>query len=295
MDTDKVRAELLLLLTAAIWGFAFVAQRAGMDHMGPFLFNGLRFALGATVLVPFVYFGRKKQKLLLRDLPLREGLIAGGVLFAGASLQQTGLVYTSAGNAGFVTGLYVVLVPVLGLFAGGSGSGRVWVSAVIAAAGMFLLSGAGSSEMAGGDLIVLAGSVFWAVHIHVISRFMKRRRPLPLAIVQFAVCSLLSLLLALITESWSWQGEENGALPIRYGGILSGGIACTHQVGDRRPAPPAHAAVIMSLETVFAMFGGWLMLNEQITLRGSAGGFLMLTAMVISASGQRRRKDAEGL
>ncbi|MBD3277983.1 MAG: EamA family transporter [Candidatus Aegiribacteria sp.] len=295
MDRKTARAELLLLLTAAIWGFAFVAQRAGMDHMGPFLFNGLRFALGASVLAPFVLFGGKKQISCFWDLPLREGLIAGGVLFAGASLQQTGLVYTSAGNAGFVTGLYVVFVPVLGLFAGGSGSKRVWISGVIAAAGMFLLSGAGSAKMAGGDLIVLAGSVFWAVHIHVISRFMKKHSPLPLAMVQFGVCSLLSLLLALVTENWSWQGIENGAVPILYGGIISVGIAYTLQVVAQRTAPPAHAAVIMSLETLFAMFGGWLMLNEQVTLRGSAGGFMMLTAMVISARGQRKRKDAEGL
>ena len=295
MNRKTVRAELLLLLTAAIWGFAFVAQRAGMDHVGPFLFNGLRFALGASVLVPFVIISKKRKNAQSQGLPLREGLIAGGVLFAGASLQQTGLVYTSAGNAGFVTGLYVVLVPVLGLFAGGSSTKRVWLSSIIAAAGMFLLSRAGSSEMAGGDLIVLAGSFFWAVHIHIISRFMKKSRPLPLAMVQFAVCSVLSLILALVTEDWSWQSIENGGVPILYGGVISVGIAYTLQVVAQRTAPPEHAAVIMSLETVFAMFGGWLLLNEQVTIKGSAGGLLMLTGMLISATGQRRRKDAEGL
>ena len=289
---EILRSDLLLLLTAAIWGFAFVAQRAGMEHIGPFLFNGLRFALGGMLLLPVIVFRRRSGKYPGGALPLRQGLLAGTVLFAGASLQQVGLVYTTAGNAGFVTGLYVVIVPLMGIFMGQSAGWRTWTGSLIAAGGMFLLTAAGSPRMAAGDMIVLAGAVFWAAHIQLISRFMRRQRALPLAAVQFFLCSLLSLLTAFILEEVSPAAVARALVPLLYGGLVSVGIAYTLQVVAQKNAHPAHAAIIMSLETVFAMLGGWLILDETVSLQGAAGGLLMLSAMILSALGQYGRRIA---
>lgn len=287
------KTDLLLLLTAAIWGFAFVAQRAGMNYIGPFLFNGIRFALGAIVLLPFILTSRRRNRT--PRIPLKYGVLAGLILFAGASLQQTGLVYTTAGNAGFVTGLYVIIVPVLGLFSGQSCGKRTWIGAALAVTGMFLLSTAGSSRMQSGDAIVFAGAIFWAIHIQLISRLMKRYEALTLAAIQFVCCSFLSIVFALLTEELSLNGIRMAAVPILYGGIVSVGIAYTLQVIAQKRAHPSHAAIIMSLEAVFALIGGWILLCEPVTLQGTAGGMLMLTAMILSARGQIKTRKSAGL
>lgn len=285
--------DLLLLLTAAIWGFAFVAQRAGMEFIGPFLFNAVRFALGTAVLMPLIFLSRGRKRS--QRVPLKYGILAGLVLFAGASLQQVGLVYTTAGNAGFVTGLYVVIVPILGLFWKQSSGKGTWAGAALAVSGMFLLTTAGSSRMLSGDIIVFAGAIFWAVHIQLISRLMKRYDALSLAALQFGCCSLLSALAALFTEKLSLSGVRLAAVPILYGGLVSVGIAYTLQVVAQKRARPAHAAIIMSLEAVFALIGGWIMLAEPVTLRGTAGGALMLAAMISSAREQGKERRSAGL
>ncbi len=296
MFTDNrahFKTDLLLLLTAAIWGFAFVAQRAGMEYIGPFLFNAIRFALGALVLLPFICVLRKKNRT--PRAPLKYGILVGLILFAGASLQQVGLVYTTAGNAGFVTGLYVVIVPVLGLFGGQSCGKRTWGGAVLAVIGMFLLTTAGSSRMLSGDVIVFAGAIFWAVHIQLISKLMKQYDALPLAAVQFVCCSLLSAIFAILTENLSFSGIRMAAVPILYGGLVSVGIAYTLQIIAQKRAHPAHAAIIMSLEAVFALIGGWIMLAEPVSIKGTAGGILMLAAMICSAREQDRVRRSAGL
>lgn len=266
-----------------------------MEHIGPFLFNGLRFALGAAVLLPVIAFRGRRDSRPVSGFPFRDGAIAGLVLFAGASLQQTGLVYTTAGNAGFITGLYVLLVPVLGVFMGQPTGWRTWTGSVLAVGGTFLLSSAGTSRMATGDLIVLAGALFWAVHIQLISRLMRRHLALRLATVQFGFCSLLSLVFAAVFERFSTGGIARAAVPLLYGGLISVGIAFTLQVVAQKRAHPSHAAVIMSLETVFALAGGWLMLGEEVTARGVFGGLLILTAMILSATGRYRRMIPAGL
>lgn len=292
-NRDHFKTDLLLLLTAAIWGFAFVAQRAGMEFIGPFLFNAVRFALGAVVLLPLILISGKKNRA--PRVPLKYGVLAGLILFAGASLQQVGLVYTTAGNAGFVTGLYVVIVPVLGLFRGQSCGKGTWAGAALAVSGMFLLTTAGSSRMFSGDIIVFAGAIFWAVHIQLISKLMRRYEALSLAAVQFVCCSLLSAVFALLTEKLSLSGIRMAAIPILYGGLVSVGIAYTLQVIAQKRARPAHAAIIMSLEAVFALIGGWIMLSEPVTIQGTAGGALMFTAMILSARGQGKVRRSAGL
>jgi drug/metabolite transporter (DMT)-like permease len=306
MDKYTARADALLLLTAVIWGFAFVAQRIGMDYVGPFLFNGVRFALGALVLLPLIWRNRLGHKEhAYRAEPVRTqtavtgSLLAGLALFTGASLQQVGLVYTTAGNAGFITGLYVVIVPILGLALGQRTNAGTWLGALMAAIGLYLLSVTADLKIAFGDLLELLGAFFWAVHVHILAWLSPRMDSLKLAVGQYITCSLLSLLAALIFETTTWVGLYQALLPIFYGGVLSVGVAYTLQVVAQQYAHPAHAAILLSLEAVFAAIGGWLVLGERLALRGFAGCALMLGGMLLSQlwglsrSGQRLYRDAQ--
>ena len=289
MNHETVKADACLLLTATIWGFAFVAQRVGMDHVGPFTFNGIRFALGSLSLVPLMLLTREDAARVERTVP-RPGIslltlgggLAGFALFMGASLQQVGLVYTTAGKAGFITGLYVVIVPLLGLFLGQRSSAGNWGGAVLAAAGLFLLSVNESFTIALGDLLEILGAFFWAGHVLVIGRFSPRIDALRLAFVQYCVCAVLSLATAAVFEPIALSGILNAAVPILYGGVGSVGIAYTLQVVAQKSAHPAHAAILLSLESVFAAIGGWLLLGETLSLRGLTGCALMFSGMILS-------------
>ncbi|HQJ09165.1 MAG TPA: DMT family transporter, partial [Deltaproteobacteria bacterium] len=252
-------------------------------------FNGIRFALGAFVLAPFVLFGADRRTCLTRPAGtgtsggiLKAGLTAGLVLFAGASLQQTGMVYTTAGNAGFITGLYVVIVPILGLFLSQRASAGAWVGAAFAAAGLHLLSITKDLTMCFGDILVFAGAFFWAAHVLIIGRFSPRMDSFKLALVQYAVCSVLSLAVAGARESITFVSLENAAWPILYGGVVSVGIAYTLQIIGQREAPSTHAAILMSLESVFAAVGGGIILHEHLSSRQLAGCSLMLFGMLVS-------------
>lgn len=284
-----LRSDILLFITALIWGFAFVAQRIGMENVGPFTFNGIRFALGALVLSPFVFFSAPRKGR--SDVPaepeghggiLKVGLLAGLVLFAGASLQQMGMVYTTAGNAGFITGLYVVLVPILGLFLSQHASSGAWIGAAFAAAGLYLLSITKDFTICFGDILVFAGAFFWAAHVLIIGRFSPNMDSFKLAIIQYCVCSALSLSVAGARENISMGSLVNAAWPILYGGIISVGIAYTLQIVGQRKAPSTHAAILMSLESVFAAVGGGIMLHEHLSTRQLAGCSLMLLGMLVS-------------
>lgn len=293
MSNRVIKSDLILLLTAVIWGFAFVAQRAGMEHIGPFTYNTLRFAHGSLVLLPFVI---TKFKIIKTDpvdsgfeikILLKGGVFAGIILFIGASLQQTGLVYTTAGKAGFITGLYVILVPIIGLFLRQRPGIGTWFGAILALIGMYLLSVTETLTISHGDDLVLIGSFVWAVHVLIIGLYSKKVDPVRLAFIQFVICAALSLVSALIFETFDFDSIRLAAIPILYGGIMSAGIAFTLQVVGQRYAPPAHAAIIMSLEAVFAVLGGWWILSETMTSRGIVGCALMLLGMLVSGS---RRK-----
>jgi drug/metabolite transporter (DMT)-like permease len=291
--------DALLLLTAAIWGFAFVAQRVGMEYVGPFAYTAVRFALGSIALAPLVFLERRAARRAPdahtdtavaaaatpapRPIsPLAGGLLAGAVLFGGAILQQAGLVWTTAGKAGFVTGLYVVLVPLAGLLWGQHPGWSRWLGAALAAAGLFLLSVTRSFTLERGDLLVLVGALFWTAHVHVVGWLSPRTRPVALSCVQFAVCSVLSCIVMLFTERITGAALQAAAAPILYGGLVSVGVAYTLQVVAQRRAPPAHAAILLSLETVFAALGGWLVLGERLSPRGLTGCVLMLAGMLCS-------------
>lgn len=289
MQRDTLTADLLLLLTALLWGFAFAVQRVGNEFVGPFTYNGIRFALGAASLVPVIRWldkrkiGKPVEKTLDVPLPFwAASLLAGFVLFCGASLQQVALVYTTAGKAGFITGLYVVIVPIIGLFLGQRADKGHWLGATCAVLGLYFLSVTSSFSLAPGDGMVLIGAVFWAVHVVLLSWLAPRYDAVRLACGQFTVCAILHLVIAFFTETLTLSGLYGGMWPILYGGVISVGVAFTIQVVAQRRANPAHAAVLLSMETVFAALGGWILLGEMLGSRGLLGCGLMFAGMLIS-------------
>ena len=289
MNIQTVKSNTLLLITAAIWGLAFVAQRVGMDYLGPFTFNAARFILGSLSLLPLVLISRD-QRPAAENIRSRTGwkpvvfggLAAGFLLFMGMSLQQVGLVYTTAGKAGFITSLYVVLVPILALFWKQSTNPGTWIGAVLAASGLYFLSVTERFTIEFGDLLEFFCAFFWAGQVLVIGWLSPRIQSVKLAFAQFVVCAVLSFMVAVVFEDISWDALVQAAWPILYGGIMSSGVAFTFQVIGQRHTHPAHASIIMSLEAVFAALGGWLLLNEILSMRGLMGCGLMLCGMLIS-------------
>lgn len=288
----RLKANLLLLLVAAIWGLAFVAQRVGMDHLGPFGFNAARFLLGALSLLPLTLLFRARPHQAELGPLLRGGLAAGSLLFCGASLQQAGLLYTTAGNAGFITGLYIVLVPLAARMLGQPVNRSIWAGASLALVGLYFLSINEAMIINRGDLLELAGAAFWAAHVLIIGRLAPHLDGLRLSIIQFLVCALLCLAVALIYEQDSFTPANLIAAwqPIAYAGLLSVGVAYTLQVYAQKHSPAAHAAIIMSLEAVFAALGGWLLLSEALTTRAMAGCALMLAGMLLAQLPSRRAR-----
>ena len=289
MKTPTLKSDALLLFASAIWGFAFVAQRIGMDYVGPFTFNGVRFALGSLVLLPLILrngiwenTSEKSTSLTGTKKIIFGGVLLGITLFAAASLQQVGLVYTTAGNAGFITGLYVVIVPILGLFWRQRPNAGTWIGALLASIGLYFLSVTHEFTISFGDSLELIGAFLWAGQILIVGWLSPKIDPLKLAFAEFSACSLLSLITAFIFEEIVLNALLQATIPILYGGVLSVGVAFTLQVIAQRNAHTAHAAIIFSLESVFAAFGGWLILNETISSRSLVGCTLMFSGMLLS-------------
>jgi drug/metabolite transporter (DMT)-like permease len=289
MERRVFKSDILLILTAVIWGFAFVAQRMGMEFVGPFTFNGIRFALGSLSLIPLIIFMNRKGQEKSADAAkanlktfLLGGALAGIALYMGASFQQIGLVYTTAGKAGFITGLYVVIVPLMGLFWKLRPSTGTWIGAILAAIGLYLLSVTEEFTIAFGDLLELIGAFFWAGHVLILGWLSPKTDALKLAALQFATCSVLSLGTAAFTETITADGIFQAAIPILYGGMFSVGVAYTLQVVAQKHAPPSHAAIILSMESVFAAIGGWIFLNETLSFRSLIGCMFMLAGMLLS-------------
>ncbi len=298
MNVRAVRADILLFLTAAIWGFAFVAQRVGMEHVGPLTFNGVRFALGAVALLPLIRFmesSRSRTNKVSGTRLLSGGILLGLALFAGSTLQQLGLAApllqswgvasSTAGKAGFITGLYVVLVPLMGLVFGQRAGVGSWGGAFLAVVGMYMLSVTGGVSVAFGDILVMGSAFFWAGHVLLVGKLspgMDAVDAVKLSSIQFGVCSALSLCGASFMESMTLEGIMGATLPILYGGLMSTGVAYTLQVVAQRDANSSHAAVILSLEAVFAAIGGWMLLDETLGVRALIGCGLMLVGMLVS-------------
>jgi len=282
-----IRADLIMLLAAAIWGFAFVAQREGMETMGPFLFNAARFFIGSAVLFPLVWYLSKKNKTPTnKETSTKKLLIAGSIaglfLFLASSFQQVGIQYTTAGKAGFITGLYIFFVPLIGIFFGQRTGSGTWLGAFIAVIGLYLLSINDDFSIARGDLLQLICAVFFAAHILVVGYVAKRMDPLKLSLIQYVVSGVLSFFIAVAIEMITWQMIVDTAIPLLYAGVMSIGVGYTLQVVAQQHAKSSHAAIILGLEGAFAVLGGWLILDENLSTRGLIGCGLMLSGMFLS-------------
>ena len=286
MNLRHYRADALMLLTAMIWGSTFVAQRLGMDHIGPFLYTGLRFLVGAIAVAPLIWLLRKPARLGTPSRvskPMLLGSLAlGCVLTLGINLQQIGLMFTTVTNSGFITGLYVILVPVFGLFIGMRTHKGTWAGALLALVGMVLLSVGPGFQVASGDWLQLVGAACWAIHVLMVGALASRYDPILVSFVQFMVCAVVSLILALIFEPIHLPMIQQALPAILYGGVLAVGVAFTLQVVAQKDAITSHAAIILSLEAVFAALAGWLTLGETLSPRGLFGCALMLGGMLLA-------------
>lgn len=289
MKNKELRASILLLLAAVIWGFAFVAQKVGVQYIGSFTLNGVRFALGCISLLPLIiYFNKKtKGKIELNNskpedvkpfATVKAGVIMGLVLFVAASLQQIGMEETTAGKAAFITGFYIVLVPFFSIFLKHRINKNIWVAAAFAIVGLYLVSITSDFIISRGDLLELLSSFLWAVHILLIDKYAKKMDALKLSFIQFATCSVLSMGFALVFENITLNGLTQAIVPLLYSGIASVGIAYTLQVFGQKHAKPSHAAIICSMESVFASIGGFIILGETMGTKGYIVVLLCLRA-----------------
>ncbi len=280
----RIQANLLLTLIAMIWGSAFVAQAHGMESIGPMMFTGIRFLIGALVVLPLIVRERRTPgATVLRGGDGLKIMGLGALLTTGAALQQIGIQYTTVTNAGFLTALYVPLVPLLGwLLLRHLPHWSVWPGALACLVGAFLLSGAHQLDIGLGDAWVIASALPWAVHVLLVGRVADRMNaPFTVAGGQFLFCGVVALAWALCFESWSWAGIQAAAGPILYTGVLSVGIAFTGQVVAQRYAHAADAAIILSSETLFAAVFGYLMMGDRLDAAGLLGCALILGAMLL--------------
>lgn len=284
-----IQGCLILLLTTVIWGCAFVAQSVGMDHIGPFTFQAVRCLLGVLALLPVIFlFDLKKtdgQNYISRwcDPKLwKAGILCGIALFVASGAQQVGLIDTDAGKAGFLTSMYIVIVPFLGLFFRKKLSPATVLGVLVAVAGLYLVSGAGATGMAPSDMLMVLCAFAFAVQIVLVERLGMDMDGLRLNCVQCLVCSVLSAVVMAFTETPVLGDLIDCALPLAYAGCLSMGVAYSLQIIGQQKVDSVPAAIIMSLESVFAALAGWLLLNERMSPRELTGCALLFTAVILS-------------
>ena len=285
----QIKGSLCLLLCTTIWGFAFIAQSVGMDKIGPCTFQAVRCALAVLFLIPCSFLMELKScnvqesaKKWKNPTLWKVGLICGCALFVATSLQQVGLVYTDAGKAGFLTAMYIVWVPVLGIFLGKKPPFTIVFSVVMAVIGLYLLSCVGVTQINKGDLFITGCALAFAVQITCIDRFAGELDGLRLNCVQALVVTVLSIPFVLMTETVDWGNVLACWKPLCFAGILSMGVAYTMQVVGQRSLEPTAASLIMSLESVFAVLGGWWLLGETMTTWEITGCVLVFAAVILS-------------
>ena len=313
MKKQKFLNPLFLFFAAFIWGTAFAAQSAGMEYIGPFTFNAARNLIGALVLLPYIALqgrgvkkkagadsaagqpcrGREERTAAWRDKTLITGGICCGVLlFVAGNLQQIGILYTTVGKAGFITAMYIVLVPALGIFLKRRAGLRIWIAVMIAVGGLYLLcmTGGGFSVQKG-DLFVLACAFAFSFHILTIDYFAPRVDGVRMACIQFFVCALLSAVCMFVFEKPELQQLLAAWLPVLYADVLSCGVAYTLQIVGQKNVNPAVASLILSLESCFSVLAGWLVLGERLSVRESIGCVLMFTAIILAQLPDKKKEQ----
>ncbi len=290
--------SLLLLLAAAIWGSAFVAQSVGMDYIGPFTFSAVRNTVGFLVLIPISLISRKKwpensagHRFGISKQTLLGGLICGVVLCASSNFQQYGMVFTTVGKSGFITALYIVFVPVFGIFLKKKTTWRTWFSVILAVVGLYLLCMKGTDLTLNiGDGLMLVCAMLFAWHILSVDHFIEGADSVTMSCIQFGVTALISTVLMFVFEEPKVGPITQAWLPILYAGILSSGVAFTLQIITQRHLSPVVAALIMSMESVFSVLSGWLVLGEWMSVRELCGCMLMFAAIILAQIPGRRNK-----
>ena len=291
MNTTQVKKSLILLLTATIWGTAFVAQSVGMDYVEPFTFTCARSIIGGIVLIPVILFFSKGKRPLVTKAELIGGICCGLALCAAGNFQQFGIVHTTVGKAGFITALYVVIVPILGLFLKKRVSFIVWICVALSVVGLYLLCMTESTfKLAYGDLLVLICAILFSVHIMIIDYFSPKGDGVVISCIQFFVCGIVSGIIMLFVEEPQVGNIMAAKMPILYAGVLSSGVAYTLQIVGQKGMNPTVASLILCLESVMSALAGWIILDEALTPREMFGCILMFAVIVLALVPKPERK-----
>lgn len=292
MKKEQIKGSLLLFLAAIIWGVAFVAQSVGMDYVGPFTFNCVRTLIGGLVLIPCIVFlnrGKVKKKT---DFTEKKRLLLGGIccgvaLTTGSTLQQFGIMYTTVGKAGFITAFYIIIVPILGLFLGKKCGLSVWISVVIALAGLYFLCITDGFSIGKGDIYVFLGAIAFSIHILVIDHFTQFNDGVKMSCIQFFVCGILCFVPMMLFEHPEISMILLAWKPILYAGVMSCGVAYTLQIVGQKNMNPTVASLILSLESVTSVIAGFLVLHQNLSHRELIGCGLMFVAIVLAQLPQK--------
>ncbi len=301
MKKEQMKNSLLLLLTAFIWGVAFVAQSVGGEAVGCFTFNGVRSLIGAIVLIPVIFFlDRQKKKELGEEKFLEQkgdkktlilgGICCGVMLCIASNFQQFGISFTTVGKAGFITAMYILIVPIFGLFMKKKVGAKVWIGVVLATIGLYMLCMTSESfSLSKGDFLVLICALFFSLHILIIDYFSPKVDGVRMSCIQFFVCGVISTAIAFVTESPSLHSILSGWLPILYAGVLSCGVAYTLQIVGQKNMDPTVASLILSLESVFSVLAGWVILNQTLSGREILGCILMFLAIILAQLPEKQK------
>ncbi|MBP1559339.1 MAG: DMT family transporter [Oscillospiraceae bacterium] len=292
---SRLRGNLMLLLTAFIWGTAFVAQSVGADFVGPFTFICVRSILGGLVLLPVIFvldkagITQKPQTRADKKTLLTGGICCGAALAIASVVQQMGVERTTVGKAGFITALYILIVPMIGLFLKKKVGKLVWIGVGLALVGMYLLCITESFTIGFGDLLVLICSFCYSIHIMVIDHFSPKADGVRLSCIQFFTAAVISGIFMLLFETPSLEGLRGAAFPIAYAGIMSSGVAYTLQVVAQKDTDPTVASMLMSLESVFALLAGWVLLNQALSVKEMCGALLVFCAIILAQLPEKKK------
>lgn len=294
MKKGNLRSSALLLLTACIWGVAFVAQSVGMEYVGPFTFNFVRSILGGVVLSPCIFFlnrGEKsgsaekiseEEKKVQRKTLLTGGICCGIALCLATNFQQIGIQYTTVGKAGFITACYIVIVPVIGLFMKKKCSPMIWLSVLLAVVGLYLLCINEQFSIGYGDILVFVCAILFSVHILIVDYFSPKVDGVKMSCIQFLVCGLLSGIAMLFAEQPQLSAVLLAWKPIAYAGIMSCGVGYTLQIVGQKGMNPTIASLILSLESCISVLAGWLLLGQTLSMREGLGCVVMFAAIILA-------------